>query len=333
MAERYYRQGLELFEKKKYEEAALAFRKAIQKSPQWGEAYYRLALCDIESGGDVNRAFQALRQAMSLMPENEDVKLRLAGLYIVAYLQQGTVEDLPLRMAKEISESLLKRRPNSFEGQMLAGQVALLEKKLQEALGWFEKAQAQRPDSVQAIASIGITQAALGQEAQAEQNLRRAIDADARLAPAWDALYLMMLRQKRLADAEAVCRLRIERSPKDPAGRLMLANHFFRLQKTGEMEAALEPLLRSDGGYANGKLIAGDFYRSIGRLADARRHYEAGLKEVEKDPAARAEYRKRLASLLLLEGKRDEAEKHSDVLEDTPKDPESRARRALVAAG
>lgn len=331
VAERYYRQGIELFAKKKYQDAALAFRKAIQKSPQWGEPYYRLALCDLEGTGDVNRAFQALRQAMSLMPENEDVKVRLAGLYIMAYLQHGAIEDMPLKMAREISDSLLKRKPDSFEGQMLAGQVALLEKKPKDALGWFEKARSQKPDSALAIASVGITQAALGQDAEAEQNLRKALNADARLAPAWDALYLMMLRQKRIPDAEAVCRLRIERSPKDPVGRLMLANHFFRFQKTKEMEAALEPLLRANGGYANGKMIAGDFYRSIGRLAEARALYEAGLKEAEKEPAARTEYRKRLASLLLLEGKRDEAEKaYADVLEDAPKDPESRARRALL---
>lgn len=331
VAERYYRQGLELLEEKRYDEAALAFRKAIQKNPQWGEPYYRLALCDLESGKDINRAFQALRQAMSLMPENEDVKVRLAGLYILGYLQHGAIEDMPLKMAHEISDSLLKRKPDSFEGRMLAGQVALLEKKPKDALGWFEKARSQKPDSALAIASVGITQAALGQEAEAEQNLRKALDVDPRLAPAWDALYLMMLRQKRLADAEAVCRLRIERNPKDPVARLMLANHFFRMQKPKEMEAALEPLVRDGSGYRNGKLVAGDFYRSIGRIADARALYEAGLKEADQDAAARTEYRKRLASLLLLEGKREEAEKaYADVLEDAPKDPESRARRALL---
>lgn len=331
VAQRYYRQGLELLEKRKYEEAALAFRKAIQKSPQWGEPYYRLALCDLERGGDVTRAVLALRQAMALMPQNEDVKVRLAGLHILAYLQHGAIEDFPLKQAHEISESLLKQKPDSFEGRMLAGQVALLEKKPKDALGWFEKARQQKPDSAPAIASVGITQAALGQEAEAEQNLRRSLDLDPRLAPAWDALYLMMLRQKRLADAEAVCRLRIERNPKDPVARLMLANHFFRMQKPKEMEAALEPLVRDGGSYRNGKLVAGDFYRSIGRIADARALYEAGLKEADQDAAARTEYRKRLASLLLLEGKREEAEKaYADVLEDAPKDPESRARRALL---
>ncbi|MGQ9919314.1 MAG: tetratricopeptide repeat protein [Bryobacteraceae bacterium] len=331
VAERYYRQGQELFRNKKYDEAALAFRKAIQKSPDWGEPYYRLALCDLEKGGDLTRALQALRQAMALMPENEDVKVRLAGLYIMAYLMHGAVEDFPLRQAHEIAGSLLKKRPDSFEGQMLAGQIALLEKKPKEALGWFEKARGQKPDSALAVASSGITRIATGDEKAGEELLRRSLEMDPRLAPAWDALYNLCLRQRRTADAEAVCRERIAKNPKDAAARLMLANHFFRTQKPKEMEQALGPLLEPGAGYENGRLVAGDFYRSIGRIAEARAVYEAGLKETEKDAARRTEYRKRLASLLLLEGRRDEAEKaYADVLEDAPKDPESRARRALL---
>ncbi len=331
VAERYPRQGLALFGQKKYSEAAIAFRKAIQKSPDWGEPYYRLALCDLEKGGDVTRALQALRRAMALMPDHEDAKVRLAGLLIMAYLQHGAIEDFPLREAHGIAGSLLKKRPGSFEGLMLAGQVALLEKKPKEALEQFEKARKIKPDSALAAASSGITQLALGQEQEAEQLLRQALRKDASLGPAWDALYNLQMRRKRPGDAESVCRERISRNPRDPVARLMLASHFFRMQKPDEMREALEPLTGGGGGYENGKMVAGDFYRSIARIADARALYEAGLKEVEKDAARRSEYRKRLASLLLLEGKRDEAEKaYSDVLEDAPRDPESRARRALL---
>ncbi len=330
VAERYHKQGMELFEQKKFDEAAIAFRKAIQKSPDWGEPYYRLALCDLEKGGDLTRALQALRQAMALMPENEDVKLRLAGLHIYAYLQHGAIEDFPLKQAHDIAESLLKKNPSSFEGQMLAGQVALLEKKPKEALQWFQKALDQKPDSALALASVGITRLALGQDDEAEPLLRQAVDRDVKLGPAWDGLYNRFMRRRQFAEAEAVCRTRIEKDPKNPVARLMLASHFFRMQKPKEMEAALGPLTQP-GGYENGRMVAGDFYRSIGRIHDARALYEAGLKEAEKDAALRTEYRKRLASLLLLEGKRDEAEKaYADVLEDAPRDPESRARRALL---
>jgi len=331
VAERYHRQGMELLEQKKYSEAAIAFRKAIQKSPEWGEPYYRLALCDLEKGGDVTRALMALRQAMALMPDNEDVKVRLAGLHIMAYLQHGAIEDYPLRQAHDIAASLLKKKPDSFEGQMLAGQIALLERKPKEALEWFEKARKNKPDSALALASAGITLLGLGQAQESELLLRQSLEKDPALGPAWDALYNLCMRQRRIADAEAVCRDRIARNPKDPLGRLMLATHFFRMQKPEDMQKTLASLTQPGSGFDNGPMIAGDFYRSIGRLADARALYEEGMKAAEKDTVRRSEYRKRLASLLLLEGKRDEAEKaYADVLEDAPKDPESRARRALL---
>lgn len=331
VAERYHQQGLELFGQKKYDEAAIAFRKAIQKNPNWGEPYYRLALCDLEKGGDITRALVALRQAMALMPDNEDVKVRLAGLHIMAYLQHGAIEDFPLRQAHDIAGSLLKNRPESFEGQMLAGQIALLERKPKEALDWFERARKIKPDSALAMASSGITRLGLGQEQEAEPLLRKALEMDATLGPVWDALYNLRVRQRRFGEAEAVCRERIQRNPANPVARLMLANHFFRQQKPEEMRNALAPLAEPGGRYENGRMVAGDFYRSIGRVAEARALYEAGLEAAEKDAALRSEYRKRLASLLLLEGKRDEAEKaYADVLEDAPKDPESRARRALL---
>lgn len=329
-SQRYYRQGIQLFEQKRYDEAAIAFRKAIQKDPQSGDAFYRLALCDLQKGGDATRAVAALRQAMALLPGNEDVKVKLASLHVMAYLQHGAIEEMPLQQAREIAQSLLQKRPESFEGLMLAGQIALLEKKPKDAIGLFQRAYQAKPGSAVALASIGITQASLGQDGEAEKTIRRALAMDAALGPAYDALYNLYMRGKRLDDAEALCKARIEKNPHEPVARLMLANHYFRLRKPKDMEAAIEPFTRRDGGYENGWMAAGDFYRGLGRLAEARPLYEAGLK-ASAGGETRIEYRKRLASLLLLEGKREEAERaYAGVIQDAPKDPESRARRALL---
>ena len=40
--------GNRLFEQHKYAEASLLYRKAIQATPQYGEAYYRLGLSELE---------------------------------------------------------------------------------------------------------------------------------------------------------------------------------------------------------------------------------------------------------------------------------------------
>ncbi|MBL8234007.1 MAG: tetratricopeptide repeat protein, partial [Bryobacterales bacterium] len=48
--EHYVERGARFFEQGKLEDAALQFRKALQKDPNYGEAYYRLGLTDKKRG-------------------------------------------------------------------------------------------------------------------------------------------------------------------------------------------------------------------------------------------------------------------------------------------
>lgn len=331
-ADRYFAEGQKLLARKDYETAALAFRKAIQKNPRMGEAYYQLALTDLERGGDISRALLALREAMTLMPANEDVKKRLAEIYIFAYIYQGAVEPYPLQQARGIAQSLLQQNPKSFTGLMLRGHVALMENQPQEAAGYFESAQEQQPDSPEVAASLGMLYLRTNELARSEEYLKKALAANAKLSALYDALYTIYSRTNRPNLAEAVLKQRIVEMPAEPAARTALAYHYFRLRKTSAMEEALAPLTAAGSPYKAGALAAGDFYRSVGKVAEARSFYSAGLDAVRSADATLAtEYQKRLANLLLMEGKREEAEKaYAGVLEAAPKDPESRARRALL---
>lgn len=328
-AEGYLEEGKQRLASKDYDNAALAFRKAIQKNPRMGEAYYQLALTDLERGGDVSRALVALREAMTLMPENEDVKKRLAELYLFAYVYQGSAEQYPLQMARGIAQSLLQQNPSSFPGLMLRGYVALIENQTPEAIGFFEKALEQQPDSPEALTGLGTACMRMKQNERAEEMLQKALTAGPKFGPGYDKLYSLYVQTGRTPLAEEVLRKRVQQMPELAAARTSLAAHYFRERKPAEMAEALAPLTAGDSAYQNGHLVAGDFYRGTGNIAEARRLYEAGLAAASADIAT--EYRKRLANLLLIEGKRDEAERaYANVLQDAPKDPESRARRALL---
>lgn len=330
-SKRYYEEGKQKFAAKKYKEASLAFRKAIQKDQQFGDAYYQYALSELEQGGDATNALGALKIAMSLMPEKEDIKVKLAGLFILGYLQQGAIEQYPLKEAKDISQSLLQKNPKSVEGLRLSGHIAIMEKDFPKAVEFFNKALQLKPDSAETLAGLGEAYARGGKAKEAEPILLKTVAIEPRFSVVYDLLYLIYLDERRFADAEAILRQRVEKNPGDPGARAALAAHMFRLQKPKEMEAALAPLIEDAKTYPQGKLVAGDFYRSIGNIGEARRNYEAGLKAASGEKDTANTYRKRLANLLLLEGKRDEAEKaYSDVIQDSPKDPESRARRALL---
>lgn len=330
-AQRYLDEGKRRLAAKDYENAALAFRKAIQRDSKLGDAYYHLALTDLERGGDISRALMALQEVMTLMPGNEDVKKRLAEIYLFAYHYQGAVEQYPLQQARGIAQSLLQQNPNSFPGLMLRGQAALFENKPQEAAGYFERARQLQPDSVEAITGLGMVHLRTSDFARGEELLLQALAADPKIVPVYDALYSLYTRTRRAEKAEAILRSRLEKMPAEPAARTSLAYHYFRLGKAKEMEETLAPFSAAGSPYQAGQLAAGDFYRGIGRTAEARGHYGSGLRAAGADAKLATEYRKRLANLLLMEGKREEAEAaYAGILTGAPDDPESRARRALL---
>src|SRR5665213_4002737 len=85
-AQRYVENGNKFFEKGKYKEASIMYRRALQKDLRFGEAYYRLALTEIQlaSYGD---AVRSLRRAVKLQPNNADASVKLADIYMVAATQ------------------------------------------------------------------------------------------------------------------------------------------------------------------------------------------------------------------------------------------------------
>ena len=69
----------------KYEAAAIQYRKAIQKDPKSGEAYYRLGLVEIDQNQGVE-AYRSLNQAVQLSPDNIAAKARLADVSLALYV-------------------------------------------------------------------------------------------------------------------------------------------------------------------------------------------------------------------------------------------------------
>src|ERR1700722_5597086 len=70
-AQRYLENGNKFFDKGKFKEASIMYRRALQKDLRSGEAYYRLGLADLKLSayGDASRM---LRRAVELQPNNAD---------------------------------------------------------------------------------------------------------------------------------------------------------------------------------------------------------------------------------------------------------------------
>src|SRR5436190_23483681 len=99
----------------KYEDAVLNYRKAIQGDPNNGEAHYQLGLL-LERAHKMQEAYQLLSRAVELLPNREDVKVKLGDLMLSSYLldkrRPKTLHDKLVRLY-----NILRRRPGDEDAK------------------------------------------------------------------------------------------------------------------------------------------------------------------------------------------------------------------------
>src|SRR5579863_6325181 len=123
-AQRYVENGNKFFAKAKYKEAAIMYRKALQKDLRFGDAYYRLGITDLKLA-NFGDAIHQLQRAVSLQPDNADAAVKLADIYLLGATQNSGRRSQMMDEVKDITGRILKADPNSFEGHRIRGQMEL----------------------------------------------------------------------------------------------------------------------------------------------------------------------------------------------------------------
>src|ERR1700730_14972545 len=141
----YVAKGNQYLKEGKDADAVINYRKAIQKDPLSGEAYYGLGLTFIRQA-DPKQAYFALSRAVELLPDNDEAKERLGELCISGYLRDPRHPLNLYNQIKDLAGKLLAKNPNSFQGLRLTGYLALEDRKPEEAIAMFRRALQVRPD-------------------------------------------------------------------------------------------------------------------------------------------------------------------------------------------
>jgi tetratricopeptide (TPR) repeat protein len=318
--------GNKFFEKAKYKEASIMYRRALQKDLKSGEAYYRLGLTEIKllAFGDAARM---LRRAVEMQPNNVDAINRLAEILLIAS-SQATQHAGDLRMeARELAQKLLQANPNSYEGHRLMGQLALLDKDLPSALRELSTAY---QINNQSDLALPLFQALVlsGRGADAEKLARDVIGRQKTFGQMYDLLYARYMSTDRAAEGEQLLKQKVEANPTQPNYLLQLVAHYYYNKRLGDMEAVLQQLT-DEKRFPEGHLLAGDFFFFRAREYErARIQYEAGAKSQPHDKVA---YQKRLVELLATTGQNQDASRVLDtVLAENPKDTDAIAMRAAL---
>lgn len=124
-AQRIVDNGNKFFAKGRYREAALMYRRALQKDLKFGEAYYRLGLTDLKLSayGD---AAHALRRAVELQPTNTDAMTKLSDLFLLAAFSDRQHSAEYIKESSDLASKLVQMDPKSYDGHRILAQIALL---------------------------------------------------------------------------------------------------------------------------------------------------------------------------------------------------------------
>jgi len=342
LKQKYLDSGNKYFEQKRYREANIMYRKAIEKDRKFGPAYYRLALDDLQMQ-QVANAVPMLRRAVELLkagtPDADDATLKLSEIMLMAAQGSKDPEQL-LAEVRPMVDGLLKRNPASWEGHKLRGDLMLLattasfkagnpteaKQNLAAAIQEYRTSLSSKPGDYVLTLALGRTLALDGESAEAEAFFKSLIDKDKLNLNGYYELYRIYIGQKKFPEAEATLKNAMAAVPKDASLRLTLATFYFGTKRQADLVALLSDMTKDLKLFPQAYLQSGDFYVRVNQFDTALKQYEEGIR---RDSGRKNTYLKREIEVYIRQGNIATAQaKNELILHNDPKDPEARGLRA-----
>jgi len=321
--------GNKYFRNGKYKQASILYRRALQLDPKYAEAHYRLGLAAMELK-EYSSAARSLQRATELDPSNEDAAVRLAEIYVAAYIGNPGANKRPFEDAKLLVGRILSKNPRSYDGLRLAADVAIASGDRETAIQRLRDANVLKPWQPETTLALVRNLVAANQVQEAEKIGKELISRNKTLAPAYDVLYYVDVRLGQYDKAEEMMKAKVANIPSDGGSRLELAAFYYARGRRREMLAMLDGLRSDQKTFPQGEGLVGDFYFRIGELDTAIQTYREGEKN---QPKLSVIFDKRIAETLLMQGHYDQALQLAAKLhKENPKDVEAAAIHASLLA-
>jgi tetratricopeptide (TPR) repeat protein len=310
--------GNKLFAQGKYDNAELEYRSAIKKNPAYSEAYYRMALVELR----LKRfplAYSFLKQSVDLNPRFRPASVEFGDLAWLNY--KASKASIPYNDLSQVSERLLAANPKDLDGLRFKAYIAIADKRADDAIGLLQAANSLHPQDPDVVLPMVELLTDKGQSAEAEKLLRQLIAKEWGNVAAYDVLYEICMREKRIQDAETVLRLRVDKNPKDAFALIRLADFYASQKNTAGVNATLQRLRDGRASIPGARAVAAAFYFNHQLFDQAVGEYQQAIKE---DPKNEIAYRKRMEGVLVAQGKNDEARAEIEkILKHDPKDTDA----------
>ena len=286
--QQFFDSGKLYVEQKKYPEAIIEFRKAIQIDPKFGEARYQLAEA-YDRQGDRKNAFSEYVRAADLLPDNFDAQFK-AATFLVA---DGKFED-----AKARAQKILAKDPNNIDGLLMLAAASTKLKDFDGAMFYVEEAIKIAPTESRTYATLGGMQFAQGRMPEAEAAFKQAVKVDPNSLGASLMLGRFYSSTGRIADAEAAFGRVLQIDSNSEIAHVELAGLYRSTGQWPKVETHFK-WLADNSTELRPKLQLADYYVLMNRPADAVKH----LEELSTRKGAYAEVQSRLASIRVHRGR------------------------------
>jgi tetratricopeptide (TPR) repeat protein len=309
---------------KKYQEASLEFRNAVQIDDRSGAAHWGLAR-SYEGLGQFQQALEELQRTTQLDQNNYDARTRLGNFYIVFY--QQTKDSKYKDEASRLAEEVLQRDPNNIEGHILRGTILFANGDRQGALAELNHAVELNPRRVESQLGLALYYRQIGDNAKADEIYQHALSIDDTSAVAHLEYARFLTGQNQMDKAEAQFRRAVEVDPQNRDAHRTLVSFYIQQKQPDRAEQAARTLAALDADKAEGTATMGDFYSQIGRTDDAVRLFQETVSKFPDYP----EGHYRLGELLLQKGDTGGASAQAEeVLKKSPNDKQALLLRARV---
>ena len=327
VSKKYVDSGNKYFDKGKFKEASILYRRALTKDMRNADAWYRLGLTNLKLRipGEARRNFS---RAMEIDPSNTDAIVKLGDIDLIFYMVDPQGNRALLADVKDLAQQLFKKDPKSFDGLRFSGYVSLMQKDRKTAIQNFEAANLAKPDQPDLLLSLVQALFQDGQNDAAEKYAKEVIEKHKSYGPMYDALYLYYVRSNRPDLGEELLKKNVSNNPTQGSPLLQLAFHYYIANRKQEMAATLQRLSSNPKIFPDNHMQVGNFYERVRDFDGAFEQYDEGQKTDSKN---RRMYQKKMVEVLGTQGKREPAAKLlAGLLKDDPKDPEALAMHATL---
>ena len=316
------KRGEAFLKDKRFQEASIEFRNAIQIDDRLASAHWGLA-----------RAYEGLQRWAEMIDELRRT-VELDGNQLDAHVKLGNYFLAPANRSPEmiaeadrLAKAVLQKNPNHIEGHILMATVLYAQGKTNESLAELKRAIELEPARVESILSLARYYVNVKDQSKAEETFHQAISINGNSAIAHSEYAKFLVQVGRGDQAEAEFRRAVEVEPTSHDARFVLASYYLVNKQLDKAEEAYKALADLEKDRPDGRAILADFYSSIGRYDEAVAIYKD---IVEKVPDyLRSRYR--LTEIMLQRGDVAGAtEQVSAVLKNNARDMQALLLRSRI---